>query len=230
MMNKLGRLLKSSKNAQRCMVVFGGNIDLLSQAFINLDSDHPLHIFQVTHDPSQQDLKIISSENQSTIIRLNVLLSGSLKSLVKYIQQQSYKIELCIIQPKFGCADHINTVSAEMIEQYWQATGLNVVNISQAMIASMLKQQRGTIIFLGARSEGAEKKADLLTMSMFASIRALSQSLAREFHPKGIHVAYCTLEKWDDQNPKLMQSIAQVCWHLHQQPKSTWSQELSLTN
>lgn len=230
MMNKLGRLFKSSQNAQPCMVVFGENIELLSQAFINLDSDHPLHIFQVTHDPSQHDLKIISSENQSTIIRLNVLLSGSLKSLVKCIQQQGYKIELCIIQPKFGCTDHINTVSAEMIEQYWQVTGLNAASISQAMIANMLKQQRGTVIFLGARSEGAEKQADLLTMSMFASIRALSQSLAREFHPKGIHVAYCTLEKWDDQNPKLMQSIAQVCWHLHQQPKSTWSQELSLTN
>lgn len=230
MMNKLGRLFKSSQNAQPCMVVFGENIELLSQAFINLDSDHPLHIFQVTHDPFQHDLKIISSENQSTIIRLNVLLSGSLKSLVKYIQQQGYKIELCIIQPKFGCTDHINTVSPEMIEQYWQVTGLNAASVSQAMIANMLKQQRGTVIFLGTRSMGAEKKADLLTMSMFASIRALSQSLAREFHPKGIHVAYCTLEKWDDQDQKLMQSIAQVCWHLHQQPKSTWSQELSLTS
>uniref|UniRef100_UPI0034CD70E9 oxidoreductase n=1 Tax=Acinetobacter haemolyticus TaxID=29430 RepID=UPI0034CD70E9 len=178
-MNKLGRLFKSSQNAQPCMVVFGENIELLSQAFINLDSDHPLHIFQVTHDPSQHDLKIISSENQSTIIRLNVLLSGSLKSLVKYIQQQGYKIELCIIQPKFGCSDNTNPVSLEMIEQYWQATGLNVVSILQSMIANMLKQQRGTVIFLGARSMGAEKKADLLTMSMFASIRALSQSLAR---------------------------------------------------
>ncbi|WP_275903398.1 oxidoreductase [Acinetobacter beijerinckii] len=230
MMKKIGQLLKSSKNAQRCMVVFGGNIELLSQAFINLDSDHPLHIFQVTYDPSQHDLKIISSKNQSTIIRLNVLLSGSLKSLVKYIQQQGYKIELCIIQPKFGCSDNTNPVSPEMIEQYWQATGLNAVSISQSMIANMLKQRRGTVIFLGARSEGAEKQADLLTMSMFASIRALSQSLAREFNPKGIHVAYCTLEKWDDQNQNLMQSIAQVCWHLHQQPKSTWSQELSLTS
>ncbi|MGG2097850.1 oxidoreductase [Acinetobacter haemolyticus] len=226
-MNKLGRLFKSSQNAQPCMVVFGENIELLSKAFINLDSDHSLHIFQVTHDPSQHDLKIISSKNQSTIIRLNVLLSGSLKSLVKYIQQQGYKIELCIIQPKFGGTDHINP---EMIEQYWQATGLNAVSISQAMIANMLKQRRGTVIFLGVRSESAEKQADLLTMSMFASIRALSQSLAREFHPKGIHVVYCTLEKWDDQNQNLMQSIAQVCWHLHQQPKSTWSQELSLTN
>ena len=155
MMNKLERLLKSSKNARPCMVVFGENIELLSQAFINLDSDHPLHIFQVIHDPSQHDLKIISSENQSTIIRLNVLLSGSLKILVKYIQQQGYKIELCIIQPKFGCTDHINTVSPEMIEQYWQVTGLNAASVSQAMIANMLKQQRGTVIFLGTRSMGA---------------------------------------------------------------------------
>jgi NADP-dependent 3-hydroxy acid dehydrogenase YdfG len=179
MMNKLGRLLKSSQNAQPCMVVFGENIELLSKAFINLDSDHSLHIFQVTHEPSQHDLKIISLDNQKTVIQLNLLSNTSLKNLVKYIQQQGYKIELSIIQPKFGCTDHINTVSAEMIEQYWQATGLNAVSISQAMIASMLKQQPGTVIFLGTRSVGAEKQADLLTMSMFASIRALSQSLAR---------------------------------------------------
>ena len=29
---------------------------------------------------------------------------------------------------------------------------------------------------------------------MFASIRALAQSLAREFQPKGIHVTYCMVE------------------------------------
>lgn len=230
MMKKIGQLFKSSQNAQRCMVVVGENIELLSQAFINLDLDHPLHIFQVTHEPSQQDLKIISSDNQKTSIQLNLLLNTSLKSLVKYIQQQGYRIELCIIQPKFEFPDNTNTLSSEMIEQYWQATGLSAVSVSQSMIENMLKQQEGTVIFLGASHDNATNTHELLSASMFASVRALSQSLAREFHPKGIHVAYCTLEKWDDQNQKLMQSIAQVCWHLHQQPKSTWSQELSLTN
>ena len=101
--------------------------------------------------------------------------------------------------------------------------------VAQAVIKPMLKQQRGTVIFLGAPFSNSTHY-DVLSQSMFAGVRALSQSLAREFHPKGIHVAYCTLEKWDDQDQKLMQSIAQVCWHLHQQPKSTWSQELSLTS
>ena len=38
---------------------------------------------------------------------------------------------------------------------------------------------------------------------MFASIRALAQSLAREFQPKGIHVTYCMVEKWEGKTSTL---------------------------
>ena len=64
---------------------------------------------------------------------------------------------------------------------------------------------------------------------MFASIRALSQSLAREFQPKGIHVTYCMVEKWDGQNQHFISSVKQVCQYIYQQPNTAWSQELSVS-
>lgn len=128
----------------------------------------------------------------------------------------------------FSSAPNIEALSLEEIEHSWQTTGLSAVSVSQAVIKPMLKQQQGTVIFLGAPSNNSTHY-DVLSQSMFASIRALSQSLAREFQPKGIHVTYCMVEKWDGQNQHFISSVKQVCQHIYQQPNTAWSQELSVS-
>lgn len=71
------------------------------------------------------------------------------------------------------------------------------------------------------------------TYNFDASVQDLktleASSLAREFQPKGIHVAYCMVEKWDGQNPHFISSIKQVCQHIYHQSDSAWSQELSVS-
>lgn len=138
-------------------------------------------------------MKIHSINDGVTAVQLNLVNADHLKCLLSYISKHGHTIELCVFQPSFSSSPNIEALSLEEIEHSWQTTGLSAVSVAQAVIKPMLKQQRGTVIFLGAPSNHSTHY-DVLSQSMFASIRALSQSLAREFQPKGIHVAYCMVE------------------------------------
>ncbi|CAF4470198.1 unnamed protein product [Rotaria magnacalcarata] len=105
----------------------------------------------------------------------------------------------------------------------------------------MVKQGKGTILFTGATASlrGSAKFAGC-SVPKFA-LRSLSQSMARELGPKGIHVAHIIIDGQIN-TPNQMQSqpdrdinsflnsdaIAETYWQLHVQPRSTWTQELDL--
>ena len=113
-----------------------------------------------------------------TVVHLNLVNVDHLKCLLRYISTHGHIIELCVFQPSFSSSSNIEALSLEEIEHSWQTTGLSAVSVAQAVIKPMLKQQRGTVIFLGAPFNNSPHY-DVLSQSMFASIRALAQSLAR---------------------------------------------------
>ncbi|MCH7336387.1 oxidoreductase [Acinetobacter sp. NIPH 2699] len=227
MNNIITQFFRRQSKRQGCIVVIGDDVHHLSQAGIEQSKQKQLHVYQVLHDAKHTSIQIECQRSALTTVYLNLVNPVALKSLMQHIRQQAHHIELCIFQPSFKGLDEEVIFSTQQVELQWQNTGLSAVSISQIIIKHMLAQRQGTFIFLGLQ-DTALSNADLLAQSMFASIRALSQSLAREFHPKGIHVAYCMLEKWDSQNQPLMKSIDHLCWHIHTQPNSTWSQEVSI--
>ncbi|KAE8152203.1 hypothetical protein BDV25DRAFT_128208 [Aspergillus avenaceus] len=97
-----------------------------------------------------------------------------------------------------------------------------------------------TLIFTGAT---ASLKGSA-NFSSFASgkfaLRALAQSLAREFGPKGVHVSHVIIDgvidiprtkawTFEHEDAKLSpDAIADSYWHLHTQPRTTWGFEWDL--
>ena len=65
-------------------------------------------------------------------------------------------------------------------------------------------------------------------------IRGLAQSMARELHPKGIHVAHFVIDGGIGKEPKgnyqtmNPDSIAKLYLQFHEQDKSAWSWEIEL--
>ena len=226
----LKKIFQKFQKKQGCVVVAGHDLQLIERDFVILDKNahFPLHLYQVVHDSTAQKMKIHSINDGVTAVHLNFVNADHFKCLLRYISKHGHTIELCVLQPSFSSSPNIEALSLEEIEHSWQTTGLSAVSVAQAVIKPMLKQQRGTLIFLGAPSNHSTHY-DVLSQSMFASIRALAQSLAREFQPKGIHVSYCMIEKWEGQNQHFTSSLKQVCQHIYQQPDSAWSQELSLS-
>ncbi|KAL1959095.1 hypothetical protein VTO42DRAFT_2882 [Malbranchea cinnamomea] len=115
---------------------------------------------------------------------------------------------------------------------------------SQAVIPLLLKSVHldhpPTLIFTGATAsiKGSAQLAAFAT-GKFA-LRALSQSLAREFGPQGVHVSHVIVDgiidiertkawKFDAPDAKLSpDAIADTYWHLHTQPRTSFTYEIDL--
>lgn len=98
-----------------------------------------------------------------------------------------------------------------------------------------------TLIFTGATASLKGGPASSAFASAKFALRSLSQSLAREFQPKGIHVAHAIIDGIidiprmkeyvvsDKPDSKISSSgIAEAYWQLHVQHRSCWTQELDL--
>lgn len=110
----------------------------------------------------------------------------------------------------------LKTTLAEA-EAHWRRICFAGALVGQAAIPRLLQAGQGTLLLLAPAASGAAIAA------ASAGLRALSQSMAREFGPQGIHVAQ--LMQAEGVKPE---AAAETCWWLHRQHKTTWTQELDL--
>ena len=132
-------------------------------------------------------------------------------------------------------------VTPEQFEQCWKANCFGGFLGAQQVLPAMVARRRGTILLTGATGSlrgGAQFAC--LAVGKFG-LRALAQSLAREFGPQGIHVAHIIVDGQID-TPRLRAmapdrathtllspaAIAETYWQLHVQDATAWSLELDL--
>ncbi len=106
--------------------------------------------------------------------------------------------------------------------------------VAQEATKRMIKRKNGSIFFTGATA-GIKGFANssAFAMGKFA-LRGLAQSLARELHPKGIHIAHFVIDGVIGKEPKGEyqamdpDQIAKTYLQFHHQDKSVWSWEVEL--
>ncbi|MEM6589280.1 MAG: SDR family NAD(P)-dependent oxidoreductase [Pseudomonadota bacterium] len=125
-------------------------------------------------------------------------------------------------------------------QRTWSSMVQTAVLLGQTTLQPMVREGGGSFLVSGATASlrgGARFSA--FASAKFA-LRGLTQSLAREFQPAGIHVCHVILDGIIDTQrsrdlhgldpAKMMQphDIAEAYWQLAHQPKSTWTHELDL--
>lgn len=135
--------------------------------------------------------------------------------------------------------------SAEMFERLWRQNCLGGFLVGREAIRTFLPRQRGTLIFTGATASLRTRPPFIAFSTAKTGLRALSQGMAREFGPQGIHVAHVVIDGVIDgeyarsQFPEFVaakgeggllepDAIADAFWSLHRQPRSAWTQEIDL--
>jgi len=132
--------------------------------------------------------------------------------------------------------------TSRIYRKVWEMCAFGGFLVGREAARVMLPRKRGTLIFTGATASirGAAG------FSAFAggkhALRALAQSMAREFGPQGIHVGHVVIDgPIDNDNSRQMfpeiyaersedgilkpDDIAEIYWHLHSQPRSAWTFE-----
>lgn len=130
----------------------------------------------------------------------------------------------------------------EELEQNFRVNTTSLLYMARAFSPSMVEQGTGAIIVTGNTSAHRGVPNYALFAPTKAAQRILAQSLARDLGPKGVHVAYVTIDAAIDTpwtrvpfNPDEPEdffskpaAIADEIFHLAHQHKSTWSFDIDL--
>jgi len=132
-------------------------------------------------------------------------------------------------------------LSPEKFDECFKANCAGAFYAAQQVLPAMVEAGRGTVLLTGATAAlrgGARFSA--LAVGKFG-LRALAQSMAREFGPQGIHVAHIIVDGQID-TPRVREmspdredhtmlspdAIAETYWQLHSQDRTAWTLELDL--
>lgn len=113
---------------------------------------------------------------------------------------------------------------------------------ARGVLPAMVEAGRGTILLTGATASlRGSARFSALAVGKFG-LRALAQSMAREFGPRGVHVAHVVIDGQID-TPRVREmsggnreahtmlspdAIAEAYWQLHSQDRTAWTLELDL--
>lgn len=125
------------------------------------------------------------------------------------------------------------------VEKTLAITAFGGFLVAQAAVKRMLPKGEGALLFTGASAsvKGYAQSAPF-AMGKFA-LRGLAQSMARELHPKGIHVAHFVIDggirsarraEPAEAPDSLLDpdAIAESYMHVLGQPRSAWTHEVEL--
>jgi NAD(P)-dependent dehydrogenase (short-subunit alcohol dehydrogenase family) len=132
-------------------------------------------------------------------------------------------------------------VSPAQFDECFRANCAGAFYAAREVLPAMIEAGHGTILLTGASAALRGKaRFSALAVGKFG-LRALAQTLAREFGPQGIHVSHVIIdgqintpnmrEMSPDREEHTLLSpdaIAETYWQLHSQDRTAWTLELDL--
>lgn len=132
-------------------------------------------------------------------------------------------------------------LSPQQFDDCFRANCAGAFYAAQQVLPAMVEAGHGTILLTGA-SAALRGKASFSALAVGKfGLRALAQSMAREFGPQGVHVSHVIIDgqiniprvrkMMPDREDHTMLSpdaIAETYWQLHSQDRTAWTLELDL--
>lgn len=136
-----------------------------------------------------------------------------------------------------GIAD----TTPEDFEMAWKTGCLGAFLFARELLPAMAQAGRGTVLLTGATAAWRGGKGFATLAVPKFGLRALAQSMAREYGPQGVHVAHVVIDGQID-TPRLRErepdrpahtllapdAIAETYWQLHNQDPTAWTLEMDL--
>jgi len=166
-------------------------------------------------------------------------------NLFKEIESSIAPIDVVIFNPGANVYFPIEETTSRVYRKVWEMAAFAGFLTGREAAKYMKKRGHGSIFFTGATASLRGSSGFSAFAGAKFALRALSQSMARELGPEGIHVAhfvidgaidtqfiketfpaiYALKEKDGILKPKM---IAENYWNIHSQHRSAWTHELDL--
>lgn len=170
----------------------------------------------------------------------DVTETGNVAAAVDTIARDLGAPSVLIYSPMKLIVKPFQNLTIDEFESVWRVTCLGAVIAAQALLPHMLSAGSGTIILSGATAsiKGSPHFASLASAKF--ALRGLAQSLAREYGPRGVHVAHTILDgliwgpqttaRFNADRQKCLEpdAIAETYLQLVRQHRSAWTHEIDL--
>ena len=167
---------------------------------------------------------------------------GQVSALFKAIDRDFGQLDVVLYNASYRTRGPLVELDPAEVKKSLLASAYGGLLVAQEAVKRMLAQGSGAILFTGASAsvKGYALSAPF-AMGKFA-LRGLAQSMARELHPRGIHVAHFVIDggvrsgqrgrgAGDTAAPDSLldpDAIAASYMHVLNQPRSAWTWEIEL--
>ena len=144
--------------------------------------------------------------------------------------------EVVLFNPSYRARGPLVDLDPAEVAKTLQVTAYGAFLVAQQAARRMLPAGRGVILLTGASAgvKGYPQSAPF-AMGKFA-LRGLAQSMARELHPKGVHVIHVVVDGGirpagqKDEDGRMLDpdAIARTMMDLVRQPRSVWTDEIAV--
>ncbi|KAL8211037.1 hypothetical protein R6Q57_005474 [Mikania cordata] len=198
---------------------------------------------EIAHEEKAQvyAIRIDCSDTQSVREAFEGVLSLGFVEVLVYNAYQP-------IPWQYGGPSSFTDIRLDSFQKSLTVSSVSAFHCAQQVLPGMVERGRGTILFTGcAASLSGVAGFSELCCGKFA-LRGLSQCLAKEYHPLGVHIAHVIIDGVIGSSRALTMpqrslfgeqesvgngsmdpdSVAQTYWYLHIQPRAAWTQEIDV--
>ena len=169
----------------------------------------------------------------------------SIKDLFDEVENNVAPIDVVIFNPGANVFFSIEETTSRVFKKVWEMAAFAGFLTGKEAAKYMKKRNEGSIFFTGATASMRGSSGFSAFSSAKFALRAVSQSMARELGPEGIHVAHFVIDGAIDtafiketfpdvyalkEKDGILQpeAIAEAYWSVHSQHRSAWTHELDL--
>ncbi len=166
---------------------------------------------------------------------------GDVEALFQAVDSDMGTPDIVVFNPSARIRGPVTEIDPEEVRRVILISCFGGFLVGQQAARRMSERGSGTILFTGASaSVKGYPNSSSFAMGKFG-LRGLVQSMARELHPKGVHVAHFVIDGGIRQGPddnrgadwgpdSLLEpdAIAETYLHVHRQHRSSWTYEIEL--
>ena len=169
----------------------------------------------------------------------------SIQSFFKEVEEEVAPIDVVVFNPGANVYFPIEETTSRVFKKVWEMAAFAGVLTGRVAASDMRKGSSGSIFFTGATASLRGGSGFAAFSSAKFALRSVSQSMARELGPEGIHVAHFIIDgaidtafikenfpdtyALKDKDGILKpDAIADTYWNVHTQDRSAWTHELDL--
>ncbi len=189
--------------------------------------------------------QITAEGGRALAFGLDARREDAVVNFFEHIEAQVGPVEVLVFNVGGNVRFPVLETTAQKYFKVWEMCALAGFLAAREAARVMLPRGRGTLLFTGATASLRGAAGFSAFAGGKAALRALVQSMAREFGPQGLHVAHVIIDGLIDTpfarehfaqrvaeagpegilNPG---HIAEAYWWLHSQPRDAWTFELDL--